>query len=98
MQILLAGAESERDDVGDALIGSGFVVTEVGNALELMRALFTLRPDAVITSSRLTGIDGLEMIRIVRAATDVPIVVLGTHRSQHAAAQVLDAGADDYLD
>src|SRR5439155_14056218 len=40
----------------------------------------------------------LELIRVLRAASDLPIIVTGTGGASRAAVRVLDMGADDYLE
>ena len=41
--------------------------------------------------------DGVAMCRALRAISRVPLVVLGTRRTERDAVQLLNAGADDYL-
>ncbi|AUN94624.1 EAL domain-containing protein [Pseudazoarcus pumilus] len=55
--------------------------------------------DAVVLDYRLPGIDGLELVRILRRqrGLDVPIVLLTGHGSGEIAAKALRLGVDDYL-
>src|SRR5690606_22712613 len=55
--------------------------------------------DAVVLDYRLPGIDGLELVRILRRqrGLDVPIVLLTGHGSGEVAAKALRLGVDDYL-
>jgi two-component system response regulator MprA len=54
-------------------------------------------PDLVILDWMLPRLDGLEVCRRLRAASDVPILMLTAKEEVHDRVQGLDAGADDYL-
>lgn len=54
-------------------------------------------PDLVILDLMLPVVDGIEVCRRLRAASDVPIVVLTARDSVSDKVEGLDAGADDYL-
>jgi two-component system response regulator MprA len=54
-------------------------------------------PDLVLLDLMLPGIDGLEVCRRLRAASDVPILMLTAKEAIEDRVSGLDAGADDYL-
>jgi two-component system response regulator MprA len=54
-------------------------------------------PDLVVLDWMLPGIDGLEVCRRLRAASNVPILMLTAKDAVADRVQGLDAGADDYL-
>jgi two-component system response regulator MprA len=54
-------------------------------------------PDMVILDWMLPGLDGLEVCKRLRAASDVPILMLTAKEDVSDRVQGLDAGADDYL-
>jgi two-component system response regulator MprA len=54
-------------------------------------------PDLVILDWMMPGLDGLEVCRRLRAADDVPILMLTAKDSLSDKVKGLDAGADDYL-
>lgn len=54
-------------------------------------------PDLVILDLMLPGVDGLEVCRRLRAAGNVPILILTAKDAVADRVQGLDAGADDYL-
>src|SRR3990170_8642516 len=54
-------------------------------------------PDLVILDWMVPGLDGLEVCRRLRAAGDVPILMLTAKEAVSDRVQGLDAGADDYL-
>ena len=45
----------------------------------------------------LPGIDGVDVIRGLRAWTTIPIIVLSARDQEHDKVAALDAGADDYV-
>jgi two-component system KDP operon response regulator KdpE len=53
--------------------------------------------DIVVLDLGLPGIDGIEVIRRLRAWTDVPIIVLSARHGSEDKVEALDAGADDYV-
>ena len=54
-------------------------------------------PDVVLLDLGLPGIDGVEVVRGIRAGSTVPIVVLSARHQSVSKVQALDAGADDYV-
>lgn len=54
-------------------------------------------PDLVVLDLMLPGIDGLEVCRRLRAADDIPILVLTARGTVSDRIAGLDSGADDYM-
>jgi two-component system, OmpR family, KDP operon response regulator KdpE len=54
-------------------------------------------PDVVLLDLGLPGIDGVEVIRSIRASSSIPIVVLSARHQSASKVEALDAGADDYV-
>jgi two-component system KDP operon response regulator KdpE len=57
----------------------------------------THKADIAIVDLALPGIDGLEVIRRLRAWSSLPIVVLSARTHERWKVDALDAGADDYV-
>jgi two-component system KDP operon response regulator KdpE len=55
------------------------------------------QPDLILLDLGLPDIDGLEVIRQVRAWSKIPIIVLSARGREAEKVSALDAGADDYL-
>jgi two-component system, OmpR family, KDP operon response regulator KdpE len=55
------------------------------------------RPDVVILDLGLPGIDGVDVIRGLRAWSRMPIIVLSARDQEPDKVRALDAGADDYV-
>ena len=76
----------------------GYVVIEAENGQKALDAVRARRADMVVLDLGLPDIDGLEVIRRVRAAgSAVPIIVLSSRDSETAKVEALDSGADDYV-
>ena len=54
-------------------------------------------PDLVILDILLPGIDGMELLRRIRATSGVPIMMISSKEEMDAKLEALDLGADDYL-
>jgi len=57
----------------------------------------THKPDLTIVDLGLPDIDGVEVIRRIRAWSPMPLVVLSARAREQAKVEALDAGADDYV-
>ena len=96
--VLLEDEQHVRENIARALRHAEFEVVEVTDGLELLRKVFGAHPDAVIMNLQVARFDGLETIRVLRAATSIPLIVLGRSHSTQMAVRSLDMGADDYIE
>jgi DNA-binding response OmpR family regulator len=80
-----------------ALGDRGHVVTSTATALDALQHVVTAPPDLVILDLGLPGLDGYEALRMMRAVSDVPIVVATARDDEADIVRALNAGADDYL-
>ncbi|MBF6505963.1 response regulator, partial [Nocardia farcinica] len=55
------------------------------------------RPDLVLLDLMLPGIDGIEVCRLIRDESDVPIVMLTAKSDTADVVRGLESGADDYV-
>ena len=74
-----------------------FRVVEAATGKEALEAVRHDKPDLVILDLGLPDLDGLEIIRTVRATSHVPIVVLSSRGDEKGKVTALDLGADDYV-
>ena len=63
-------------------------------ALEMFRRL---RPDLVLLDIRLPGMDGLDVLRVLRAEGTVPVLMVTAHAEDVDKLLALRMGADDYI-
>jgi DNA-binding response OmpR family regulator len=75
----------------------GYSVEIAENGLAALAAARERPPDLVVLDVMLPGVDGLEVARRLRAASDVPIIMLTARDAVPDRVAGLEAGADDYL-
>jgi two-component system KDP operon response regulator KdpE len=80
-----------------SLTAHGYKVFTAGSGEEAIEAFARHRPDLLLLDLLLPGISGLEVVRRVRAASNVPIIVLSVKEAEHDKVEALDLGADDYV-
>ncbi|MGE5141492.1 MAG: response regulator transcription factor [Rudaea sp.] len=81
-------------------VGLGYEGYEVTTVLDGREGLYQARDgffDLVILDVMLPGLDGFEVCRRLRAASDVPILMLTARDEVSDRVAGLDLGADDYL-
>jgi two-component system KDP operon response regulator KdpE len=54
-------------------------------------------PDVIVLDLGLPGMDGIDVLRALRAWTTVPVIVLSARHTEGVKVEALDAGADDYI-
>jgi DNA-binding response OmpR family regulator len=73
-------------------------VTSAGYAQEVERHFAAAEPGLVVLDLRLGQEDGLDVLRRIRARSDVPVIITTGHRRDEIDRVVgLELGADDYL-
>src|SRR3954468_7239196 len=96
--ILIVEDESEiAGYLRRGLAFEGYSVEIAANGLSALAAARERPPDLVVLDLMLPGVDGLEVARRLRAASDVPILMLTARDAVPDRVTGLEAGADDYL-
>jgi two-component system response regulator MprA len=75
----------------------GYKVSVAPDGMTGLRMARDTPPDLVVLDLMLPGLDGLEVCRRLRAADDVPILVLTARGTVSDRIAGLDSGADDYM-
>jgi DNA-binding response OmpR family regulator len=97
-QIVLIEDDVEiRRLVADALAAQGHDVESAGAALEGLQLAVQGNPDLVVMDLGLPDLDGSELLKMIRAVSQVPIIVITARGADEVVVNTLDAGADDYL-
>jgi len=80
-----------------ALSRHGHDVRTADTGEDGLRELRSSRPDLVVLDLMLPGIDGFEVCRRIRAAGEVPVIILTARGDDFDVVGGLEAGADDYV-
>ena len=83
--------------LGIVLTSSGFDVDLVSRGDEVLEVFRNNPPDLVLLDVMLPGIDGIEVCRLIRQESMVPIVMLSAKGETQDIVRGLEAGADDYM-
>jgi two-component system response regulator MtrA len=79
------------------LTGAGIDVDLVSRGDEVMEVFKSNPPDLVLLDVMLPGLDGIEVCRLIREVSMVPIVMLSAKGDTQDVVKGLEAGADDYM-
>lgn len=80
-----------------SLEAHGYAVETAGTGEQAVVSAAEASPDLVFLDLGLPDLDGIEVIRRVRAFSEVPVIVLSVRDRQADKVAALDAGADDYV-
>jgi two-component system KDP operon response regulator KdpE len=80
-----------------SLAAEGYRVVEAAKGERGAIDAGTHKPEMAIVDLNLPDIDGIEVIRRIRAWSPMPIVVLSARTQETSKIEALDAGADDYI-
>jgi DNA-binding NtrC family response regulator len=87
-----------RQNIAEGLRGKNFDVIEAESGLQAIERIQKKEMDIVISDMVMPGMDGLELLKkAMRLQFDVPFLLVTGYPSQAAAANVMKAGASDYL-
>ncbi len=86
-----------RETLADALELEGFAVLTAADGRQALAVFRAERPDLVLLDLMLPELSGIEVCRIIRAESSVPIVMLTAKDSELDKVVGLEVGADDYV-
>ena len=86
-----------RETLVEALEADGFRVVAAADGREALLRFRAERPDLVLLDLMLPELSGIEVCRIIRAESGVPIVMLTAKDSELDKVVGLELGADDYV-
>jgi len=97
-RILIAEDNPKQAEVAVAYLRrEGHQVTWVGDGPAALEKHRELRPDLVVLDVMMPLLDGVTVCRVLRAESEIPILMLTARASEDDVLRGLDAGADDYL-
>jgi DNA-binding response OmpR family regulator len=80
-----------------ALTERGHAVASTAGGMEALQQILQNPPDLVMLDLGLPDLGGYEALRMIRAVSAVPVVVITARDDETEIIRVLDAGADDYV-
>lgn len=81
-----------------ALESAGYETRAAMTGQEAIRLAASIAPEAVLLDLGLPDRDGREVLKAIRAFSDVPVIVLSARDREADKVEALDLGADDYLE
>ena len=95
--VIIEDDQRIRELMARVLAEKGYEVEGAGTALDGLQLIVAHSPDVVVLDMGLPDLDGAELLKMIRAVTDVPVVVATARSEDRDVIRTLDAGADDYL-
>ena len=83
--------------VRDALLKSGYTPVVTGDPEEALRLVGEEKPDLVLLDLMLPGTDGIELMKDILTAGDVPVIFVSAYGRDDLIARAFDMGAVDYV-
>jgi DNA-binding response OmpR family regulator len=86
-----------RSSLIRSLADRGYVSSGSADGLSALSAIVDDQPDVVLLDLGLPDIDGLDLLRMIRSVSGVPVLVVTARDDNAEIVKTLDAGADDYV-
>jgi DNA-binding response OmpR family regulator len=97
MIVLVEDDQAIRATVARFLAGEGHDVEAAGTALAGLELIVGRAPHLVLLDLGLPDLDGSELLKMIRAVSTVPVIVITARDGEADLVRHLDQGADDYL-
>ena len=95
--LIVDDEESIRVFLRLTLTSQGYETIEAATGKDAIAKTAAEKPDIIILDIGLPDIDGIEVTRLLRGWTPIPIIILSVRGSEKDKIAALDLGADDYL-
>lgn len=97
-RILVVDDETQITRVLKTTLNSqGYEVKSASDGESALNLALDWIPDLIVTDLSMPGMTGIELCRLVRERSQVPIIVLSVRGEEKTKIEALDAGADDYV-
>jgi len=80
-----------------ALSSQGYEIKTAGDGESALNLAIDWIPDLIVTDLSMPGMTGIELCKLVRERSQVPLIVLSVRGEEKTKIEALDAGADDYV-
>ncbi|NUR99652.1 MAG: response regulator transcription factor [Kribbellaceae bacterium] len=95
--LLIEDDDAIRLSLGKSLTAAGHVVSAVASGADGVAAVAREKPEVLLLDLGLPDLDGRDVLAMVRAVSDVPVIVATARDEDASVVRLLDAGADDYV-
>lgn len=95
--LVIEDDDAIRTAILRGLADQGHAVAFAPTGVNGLEQVLQVRPDAVLLDLGLPDVDGLTLITMIRAASEVPIIVITAQDDDPTMVRALDRGADDYI-
>ena len=95
--LLIEDDDSIRSAINRALTERGHVVTTSNTGMSGLESAVDNAPDVVLLDLGLPDVDGLQVLAMLRAVSEVPVIIITARDDDADMVKALDAGADDYV-
>jgi len=86
-----------RSAITRALTDLGHAVTTSDRGMPGLESAVDNQPDVVLLDLGLPDVDGLQVLAMLRAVSDVPVIIITARDDDADMVKALDGGADDYV-
>jgi len=86
-----------RSAMTRALTDAGHAVTTSSTGMSGLQSAVDNPPQVVLLDLGLPDIDGLQVLKMLRAVSDVPVIIITARDDDADVVRALDGGADDYV-
>ena len=83
--------------IRDALVKSGYAVIATGDPEDVPRLVEEKKPHLVLLDLMLPGVDGIDLMKEIVSAGDVPVIFVSAYGQDQLVARAFEMGADDYV-
>jgi DNA-binding response OmpR family regulator len=86
-----------REALAGGLSGAGHAVRTEATGGAALAAVVDWQPDVVVLDLGLPDLDGVDVLRMLRGVSGVPVIVATARDDEAEIVRLLDQGADDYV-
>jgi two-component system, OmpR family, KDP operon response regulator KdpE len=98
VSVLIVEDEAQiRELLVAALAGAGHAVRAEAAGMPALQVIVDDSPDVVVLDLGLPDVDGGDLLRMIRAVSQVPVIVATARDDDTEIVRLLDAGADEYI-
>ena len=95
--LLIEDDQRIRESLANRLAERGHSVESVAKAMDGVERAVSGGFDAVVLDLGLPDLDGVDALQMIRAVSEIPVIVATARDDEREIVRIFDAGADDYV-